>query len=150
MVRGVRASLSDNFMRETLCTLHNIVCSAHSPVQSRLVFMGAEGFKTPCVRVLSLRGTLWLHLYNVVQSVCVCVCLHVCRLMTTGNKRCHRLVFYTNNALGWKHDSRCPLLLPLSLSLHHRLLLLTCATSLMIVQRLRVHHASFTRAPEAA
>lgn len=82
-------------------------------------------------------------------------CVYVFRLMTTGrgnasDKRFAQTpsssVTIWGNAWGQKHDFCCPLLLPpsLSLSIIHRCCF-TCATSLMIAQRLWVSHASITR-----
>lgn len=88
-----------------------------------------------------------LHLWEL--HFCLFVCDYVSRWMTAGVKRPATIVLHDRNlsgkTFGKKHDFLRPLLLPLPFPLLIIHCLLTCATSLMIAQRLSFYHASFTQ-----
>lgn len=142
-------------MREALCTLHNIGCSAHSLAESglNLCFYGSKGLSDTSRQGFYCESSVMASVWTC--FVCTCVCTCVCRLMTTGARNATDSCFtqttwsfatMSGNALGQEHDfllSSVTLSIPSSL--HHPSLPFTWATSLMIAQWLWVYHASFNQ-----
>lgn len=144
-------------MREALCTLHNIGCSAHSLAESglNLCFYGSKGLSDTSRQGFYCESSVMASVPTCFVCTCVWVCVFVCRLMTTGARNAtdscftqttRSLATMSGNALGQEHDfllSSVTLSIPSSL--HHPSLPFTWATSLMIAQWLWVYHASFNQ-----
>lgn len=99
-------------MGEALCTLHNIGCSAHSLAESgpNLGFYGSKGLQD--TSGWGRRGgVLHCESSNTGSRIPACVHLRVCLCVQINDywrKKCHRLVFYTNNLELCDGVRKCP------------------------------------------
>lgn len=99
-------------MGEALCTLHNIGCSAHSLAESgpNLGFYGSKGLQDTSGRGRR-RGVLHCESSIMGSRIPACVHLRVCLCVQINDywrKKCHRLVFYTNNLELCDSVRKCP------------------------------------------